>query len=147
MSRDALRQIVAGAATLALVAALLHRLYVRRGPYFEKPPTIVEHVDIIDHEARDVVLLTRAVAAIIPAGAEVTCFKPAGGKQHYDGINYLSAVGLLPQHKVMPPFAASEDLPADKVVEWVIAVREPFDHPAYSVVAGFPTGFLYKARR
>ncbi|HVS33574.1 MAG TPA: hypothetical protein VMS98_19220 [Thermoanaerobaculia bacterium] len=147
MSRDALRQIVAGAATLALCIALLHRYYVRRGPYFEKPRTIVEHVDIIDHEARDVILLAREVAPLIPPGAQVTCFEPVDGKHQYDGINYLSAVGLLPNHQVLPPFAAGEDLSAAEVVEYVIAVREPFDHPAYSVVAGFPTGYLYKARR
>jgi hypothetical protein len=147
MSRHALRQTVVGACTLLLCAALLHRYFVRRGPYFAEPRTIVEHVDIVDHEARDVVLLVPDVAPLIPAGADVTCFRPKDGKWQYDGINYLTAVGLLPKHNVLPPFAAGEELPADKVVEYVIAVREPFTNPAYEVVAGFPTGFLYKARR
>ena len=146
MSRDALRQIVVGAASLLLVVALIYRLYIRRPPYFAAPRTLVEHVDIIDHEARDVLLLLPEVERLIPAGAAVTCFKPLNGKWQYDGINYLTAVGLLPNHNVLPPFAAGEG-PMAQRVEYVIAVREPLDQPEYAVVAGFPTGYLYKVRR
>lgn len=146
MNRARVRQTVVAAAALLLCAALVQRDYVRRGPYFEKPRTLVEHVDIIDHEARDVLLLLPEVEPLIPRGADVTCFKPVDGKWQYDGINYLTAVGMLPNHNVLPPFAAGEG-PIEKRVEYVIAVREPFTQPEYAVVAGFPTGFLYKVRR
>jgi hypothetical protein len=148
MRRDALRQVVVSAASLLLVIALLHRYYQRRPPYFAAaaPRTLVEHVDIIDHEARDVLLLLPEVERLIPKGAGVTCFKPVDGKWQYDGVNYLTAVGLLPDHNVLPPFSAGEG-PIEKRVEYVIAVREPFNQPEYAVVAGFPTGYLYKARR
>ncbi|HEV7922231.1 MAG TPA: hypothetical protein VGR02_15710, partial [Thermoanaerobaculia bacterium] len=70
MTRDALRQIVAGAASILLCAALVQRYAMRRGPYFQKPRTLVEHVDIIDHEARDVLLLLPEVEPLIPKGAD-----------------------------------------------------------------------------
>ena len=146
MTREALRQLVVGATSLFLAVALMHRYYVRRPPYFAPPRTLVEHVDIIDHEARDALLLLPEVERLIPRGAGVTCFKPVNGKWQYDGVNYLTAVGLLPDHNVLPPFAAGEG-PVDQRVEYVIAVREPLDQPEYAVIAGFPTGYLYKARR
>ena len=140
------KAIVTGA-TLILLVAFAHRLYTRGGPYFTVPPTIVDHVGPNKHETRDALLLLPRVRAMLPRGALVTCFRPVNGEQHDDMPNFFAAVGQLPDQTVLPPFVASLGSNPSDLVEWVIAVRDPFTHPAYRVVAEFPEGRLYRVMR
>jgi hypothetical protein len=134
-------------AVVLLLAAMLWRYAERRPPYFAAPATVVDHVERFEHETHDVLLLIPKIAPLLPRGAEVTCFRPKDGQQHPDSPNYLTAVGLLPQQSVFPPFTAANELPREQLIEWVIAVREPFQHPAYRLVASFPEGALYRVQR
>jgi len=131
-----------------LVLALLVRLFTRGGPYFERPRTIVDHVGTGTHEAQLALLLLPKAARLIPRGASVTCFRPTGGgRQQYDAATFLAAVGQLPHHRVFAPFTAGEDVPRQDLVEYVIAVRDPFVHPAYRMIGEWPEGRVYRVER
>ena len=133
---------------LLLTAALAGRLYTRGGPYFERPATIVDHVGPGKHEVRDALVLLPKVRPLLPRGAEVTCFRPVDGwAPEGDTPNFFAAVGQLPYQNVMPPFTAMIGTPRPNLVEWVVAVREPFTHPDYKEVAAFPEGRLYRVQR
>jgi len=138
---------VIAAATLVLLVAFVHRLYTRGGPYFSPPATIVDHVGPNQHETRDALMLLPRVRPMLPRGALVTCFRPVNGEQNYDMPNFFAAVGQLPDQTVLPPFVASLGSNPSDLVEWVIAVRDPFTHPSYRVVAEFPEGRLYRVVR
>jgi hypothetical protein len=147
MSRQRAEAVVVTLGALLLTVALIIRLVSRGGPYFDQPQTIVDHVAPEPHETRDALLLLPKVAPLIPRGATVTCFRPENGEQHVDAPSYLAAVGALPRHTVWPPFVAALGIPRKELVEWVIAVRDPFTHPEYEVVAQFPEGRLYRLKR
>ena len=133
---------------LLLVAALAGRLYTRGGPYFERPRTIIDHVGREKHESRDALVLLPKVRPLLPRGAEVTCFRPLdGAAPEGDTSNFFAAVGQLPHQSVMPPFTAMNDVPRKNLVEYVIAIRVPFTHPAYKEIATFPEGRLYQVQR
>lgn len=132
---------------LLLTGAFVVRLASRGGPYFTRPETIVDHVGPQKHETRDVLLLLPKVAPLIPRNAIVTCFRPVGGQMDFDAPDYFAAVGGLPKHTVWPPFVASLSTPRSELVDYVIAVEKPFEHPYFHVVATFPEGRLYKVDR
>lgn len=133
-------------AALLLVAALIYTWIIRRPPYFQLPRTVVDHVGVEEHPLRDVLLLLPDVEPLIPPGAQVTVFHPMDGLAQDDHDAYLTAVGLLPHHFVLPPFTANAANPRHELVEWVVAVGAPFTHPAYAPVASFPQGRLYRLR-
>lgn len=133
---------------LLLVAALAGRLYTRGGPYLERPQTIVDRVGPIKHEVRDALVLLPKVRPLLPRGVEVTCFHPVdGAAPPEDTENFLAAVGQLPHQSVVPPFTALADVPRKNLVEYVVAVREPFTHRDYEEIAAFVEGRLYRVRR
>jgi hypothetical protein len=135
------------ASSLLLLIAFARRLYTRGGPYFERPVTIVDHVGPNKHDTRDALAALPQIAPLLPRGALVTCFKPIDGQEQYDAQNFLTAVGLLPDQFVQPPFTAGLIVPRDQLVEYVIAIDKPFTHPAYKPVAGFPHATLYQVQR
>ena len=141
--RDKAERVVILLASMALLIALIHLVWDRGGPYFEPPTTIVEHVFRTKHDVRDVLVLLPKVRPLLPRGATVTCFRPVNGKFVYDLPNFNAAIGQLPHQVVIPPFSAAEDIPRKTLVQYVIAVNEPFTHPAYRLVAEFPEGRLY----
>ena len=138
---------IVAAATLILLIAFIHRLSTRGGPYFSRPETIVDHVGPDKHATRDALVLLPKVRPLLPRGALVTCFRPVKGEQDYDMPDFFAAVGQLPDQTVLPPFVASLGSNPSDLVEWVIAVRDPFTHPSYRVVAEFPEGRLYRVVR
>ena len=125
--------LIVAAATVVLLVAFANRLYTRGGPYFARPQTIVDHVGPDKHETRDALVLLPKVRPLLPNGATVTCFTPGSSDYSPD---FFAAVGQLPQQRVMSPYGT---LP-----EYIIAVGNPYDNPAYRVVAEFPEGRLYK---
>jgi hypothetical protein len=132
---------------MLLGAALAWRLYSRGGPYLEPPRTVVDHVGRGTHETRDALIILPRVARLLPRGANVTCFRPIGGQEHYDSPNYLTAVGMLPHQTVLPPFVAGLLTPRNELVEYVVAIREPFTHPYYVPIAEWPEGRVYRVVR
>ena len=136
------------ALALLLVAALVGRLVTRGGPYFERPETIVDHVGPTKHELRDALILLPKVRPLLPRGAEVTCFRPVNGwAPEGDTVNFFAAVGQLPYQNVVPPFTAMFHVRRENLAEYVVAVRDPFTHPAYKELAAFPEGRLYRVQR
>lgn len=147
MSRERAEKIAIALGALLLTAAFLVRLGTRGGPYFDRPQTIVDHVGPDKHETRDALTLLPKLAPLIPRSAIVTCFRPAGGQMQFDVPNYFTAVGGLPKHTVWPPYAASLTTPRNELVDYVIAIEKPFDHPYFHLAATFPEGRLYKVDR
>ena len=125
----------------------VYAMWDRGGPYFDRPATVVEHVARIKHDLRDSLLVLPLVRPMLPWGAQVTCFRPKDGKYTNDTSSFHAAVVLLPHQNVLPPFSAAEDLAKKDLVEYVIAIDEPFTHPAYHLEAEFPAGRLYKVVR
>jgi len=137
-------KVVVYAFTVLLTAALCVRLYTRGRPYFRRPLTVFQHVGPEHHDVDDVVVLCRQVAPMLPRGATVTCFRPIDGVAPLSASEFLTAVGQLPKQHIFPPQNASLISPPQDSPQYVIAIRDPFTHPRYSVVAEFPEGRLYK---
>lgn len=135
------------AASVLMIGALALRLYTRGGPYFTRPATIVDRVGPQPYEIEPTLRLLPKVRPLLPRRTTVACFRPVHGEQAYQMDNFFAAVGQLPYQQVIPSFAAANDVPTQNLVEYVVAVREPFVHPSYELVATFPEGRLYKVRR
>ena len=140
------RESVVWAAVLLANAAAVYLLADRGGPYFAAPSTVVDHVARFEHETRPALKLVPQVARLIPKDATVTAFRPKNGRAQDDHASYLTAVGLLPYHRVVPPFTAYHETSPRDLAQYVIAIGEPFDHPHYDVIARFPEGWLYRVR-
>lgn len=140
------QEIVVGVATLLACAAAVRHLADRGGPYFARPATVVDHVSRSGHETRAALRLLPQVARLIPKDANVTVFRPKNGRAQDDHASYLTAVGLLPYHHVLPPFTAYHETSPKDLTQYVVAIGEPFNHPHYEVIAGFPEGWLYRYR-
>jgi len=137
---------------LVLTAATIACLAARGGPYFQIPQTVMDHVDRLDapyvaNPTRTPLAVIPQLARFIPRDAEVTCFRPQFGRERYDAPSLLTAIGQLPRNRVLPPFAVSLDTPYQQLTEYVIAIGQPFQHPAYKLIAQVPGGRLYKAER
>ncbi|HEX9161971.1 MAG TPA: hypothetical protein VF980_09730 [Thermoanaerobaculia bacterium] len=141
-----MQRAVALCGALLLCVALIFVLRERRGPYFARPLTVMDHAGVREHETREALLLIPQVEPLLPRGAEVTCFRPRKGQAWNDDGVYLTAVGLLPHQSVLPPWTAGANLRGQQVTQYVIAVGAPLDHPSYAAVAQFPQGWLYKRR-
>lgn len=141
-SRDALRTVVTFAAAAVLAVALVRRYYALGGPYFEFPKTVQDHVAPTFYASRDVILLAAAAAEIIPRGATVTAIQPSQGPD-YDVTHYLTAAGMMPRHRIVPPALTASDPAA--LPQYVLAVREPFSNPHYRLFRQIPEGRIYEA--
>ena len=141
-SRETLRTVVIYATALVLAAALVHRYYKLGGPYFEFPKTVQDHVAPSFYPSREMILLAGAAAEIVPRGATVTAIQPSQAPD-YDVTLYLTAAGVMPRHRVVPPaFSAADPLP-----QYVLAVREPFSNPRYRLFREIPEGRIYEVMR
>lgn len=139
-------------AFLLLTVATIVRFGARGGPYFDPPRTIVDHVERLDapsvaNPLRTPLEVIPKLARFIPRNAEVTCFRPLSGQEQYDTPSFLAAIGQLPRNRVLPPFTARLDTPLPMLPEYVIAIDQPFTHPAYRLAAEVPGGRLYKVER
>jgi hypothetical protein len=89
--------------------------------------------------SRDVILLARVAADIVPRGATVTAIQPSQAPD-YDVTHYLTASGMMPRHRIVPPaFDGKEPMP-----QFVLAVREPFSNPRYRLYRELPEGRIYE---
>ncbi|MGH9419250.1 MAG: hypothetical protein ACRD3J_04690, partial [Thermoanaerobaculia bacterium] len=60
----------------------------------------------------------------------------------YDVSLYLTAAGLMPNHRALPADFEAQELP-----QFVLAVREPFADPRYRLFRVLPEGRIYKVMR
>ena len=120
-------------------AALVRVYYARGGPYFQFPKTVQDHVAPAMYPSRDMILLSRAAAEIVPRGTTVTAIRPAEAPD-YDVTLYLTAAGMMPWHRVVPPALDAADRP-----QFVLAVREPLSNPHYRLFRELPEGRIYEA--
>ena len=128
------------AATLFAVA-LAHRFYRLGGPYFTFPKTVQDHVTTYVFPSRDVILLADRAKDIIPRGATVTALCPPEAP-NYDPTLWMTAFGMMPRHRVVPPKVDQAPLP-----QYVLAVREPFKSDKYRLMTELPEGRIYELAR
>ena len=138
--RGSARAVIIYAAAVVFAAALAHRFIRLGGPFFKVPETVQDHVAPVPYPSRDVILLARRAADIIPRGATVTALEPSQAP-NYDITHWLTAAGMMPRHRVVPP-EFDKALP-----QYVLAVREPFPNPAYHLVSTLPEGRIYEVGR
>lgn len=146
MSRDALRRGVAWCGALLLSALVVQRYSAAGAPYVQAPQTILDHVWDGHHPQRNELVVVPELAARIPRGAQVTVLQPQNGQVWDDHLTFLTAVGLLPHHDVVHPAAAKPDRRRDDLVEYLIAVDSPLNHPGYEEIAAVKNGWLYRRR-
>lgn len=143
-AREVGRSIIIYAGAVLFAAALVHRYHALGGPYFELPKTVQDHVAPTPYASRDVILLARAAAEIIPRGATVTAIQPSQAPD-YDVTHYLTAVGMMPRHRVVAPAIDASDPMARP--RFVLAVREPLANPHYRLYCVLPEGRIYEVVR
>ena len=139
--RNRARAVMVYAAAAVLAAALIHRFYELGGPYLAFPQTVQDHVARTPYPSRDVILLARRAAEIIPRGTTVTALQPSTAPD-WDVTHWMTAFGLMPRHHVVPPEFKHEPLP-----QYVLAVREPFNEARYRLISEFPEGRIYELTR
>jgi hypothetical protein len=100
---------------------------------------VQDHVAPVMYPSRDMILLSHAAAEIVPRGATVTAIRPAEAPD-YDITLYLTADGMMPRHRVVPPALDAVDRP-----QFVLAVREPLSNPHYRLFRELPEGRIYEA--
>ncbi len=143
-SRETARAVIVYVAALLFAGALVQHYRSLGGPYFEIPKTVQDHVAPTPYASRDVILLARAAAEIIPRGATVTAIQPSQAPD-YDVTHYLTAAGMMPRHRVVPPTLTAADPAA--LPQFVLAVREPLSHPHYRLYRQIPEGRIYEVVR
>lgn len=138
--REKSQTVIIYTATIVLAAALILRFHRLGGPYFRFPQTVQDHVWPVPFPSRDVILLARRAADILPRGSTVTAVRPAEAP-HHDVTLALTATGMMPRHRVVPPV-----LSADRAAlpRYVLAVREELVHPSYALLRTLPEGRIYE---
>lgn len=136
------RSVITWGSALILMIALVRHYAWLGGPYFAFPETVQDHVWPDRFASRDMVVLARHAAKILPRDVTVTAIQPSLAP-NYDITHFLTAAGLLPHQMHIPPakFTAGE-LP-----RYVLAVRDELAHPSYRLHTAWPEGRLYEVVR
>ncbi|HYI11075.1 MAG TPA: hypothetical protein VEK57_18605 [Thermoanaerobaculia bacterium] len=143
ISREYTRLAVAIVATILLLVALVRHFHWLGGPYFELPKTVQDHVWPVPFASRDAILLSKRAAELLPRGATVTAFQPSTAP-NIDVTHFLSAAGMMPHHRVLPPIL---DGKTGELPRYVLSVREELSHPSYALHSSWPEGHIYEVRR
>ncbi|HEV7766102.1 MAG TPA: hypothetical protein VGQ76_13945 [Thermoanaerobaculia bacterium] len=128
-----------GAAAVLTIALIRHYAWLG-GPYFQFPETVQDHVWPTTFASRDVIILARHAATILPRDVTVTAIEPSLAP-NYDTTHFLTTAGLLPHQRAVPPKFDAE-LP-----QFVLAVRGEFTHAAYREHSSSPAGKIYEVIR
>ena len=107
--------------------ALVRHFYGLGAPYFAVPETIQDHVSVERLPSRDVIVMSRRAAKLIPRGATVTVLG--------DPTLAYIATGLMPHHSIIHGQA-----------QYVIVVRGELNDPAYALQSEFAEGKIYVRR-
>ena len=125
-----------GAAALLTIALVRHYAWLG-GPYFTFPETVQDHVWPTPFASRDVIVLARHAAKILPRNATVTAIEPSLAP-NYDVTHFLTAWGVMPHQRVVPP-KFDQELP-----QFVLAVRSDFPDARYRLHSTGPLGKIYE---
>ncbi|MDP9192962.1 MAG: hypothetical protein M3P06_14770 [Acidobacteriota bacterium] len=142
-TRTSVRTAIAWCAAAVLTIGLIRHYAWLGGPYFTFPETVQDHVWPHTFASRDVIVLARHAAAILPRNATITAIQPSLAPS-YDVTHFLTAAGMLPHQKHLPP---KLDVDRNALPQYVLAVRDDLAHEAYRVVASWPEGKLYEVIR
>ena len=142
--RASARALIIDLAALIFAAALVRHFHRLGGPFFQFPATVQDHVAPVPFPSRDMILLARRAADILPRGATVTAVEPSQAPE-YDITLFLTAVGMMPHQRVIAPALDAKDPAA--LPRYVLAVRTPLAHPAYRLVRTLPEGRIYEVTR
>lgn len=141
--RSRARTAIAIAATLVMAVALVRHYRWLGPPYFEIPPTVQDHVWPAPFASRDVILLAGRAAKVLPRGETVTAIQPSNAP-NFDVTHFLTALGMMPKHRVIPP---KLDTSPAELPRFVLSVREEWTHPAYVHHSSYPEGHIYEVQR
>lgn len=139
MPRETARRVLIVAAAVVFALALIRRFHSLGGPYFDFfPQTIQEHVSVHRWPSADAIVLSRNAAKLLPRGATVTILQPSQAP-NYDATHFLTGVGLMPHQRVIKQDLAQRP-------QFVLALREPFEHPSYRLLHEVEGGRIYGLR-
>lgn len=134
---------IAWVSAAILMVALIRQYAWLGGPYLAFPETVQDHVWPTTFSSRDVIVLARHAAKILPRNATVTAIEPALAP-HYDVTHFLTAAGMMPHHHVVPP---KLDVDRAALPQYVLAVRGDFSNEAYRLIFDGPEGKIYEVMR
>jgi hypothetical protein len=137
--RELVRSAIIAAAAVVFTFATIKRFHWLGGPYFEFPQTIQDHVWPERFASADAILLCKRVAPTLRRGASATVIQPSQAP-NFDQTHWLTGLGMLPRQRLVPPNFEKE-LP-----DYVLALREPFEHEAYRLIGEYPEGKVYERK-
>jgi hypothetical protein len=141
LTRDFVRTTIAwGAAAVLTVALVWHYRSLGR-PYFTFPETVQDHVWPEPFPSRDVIVLARRAAKVLPRNVTVTAIQPSQAP-NYDVTLFLTAAGMMPHQSIVPPKFDERARP-----QYVLAVRGELTHDAYRLHSVWPEGKVYEVIR
>ena len=143
LTRNLVRTTIAWGAAAGLTLALVRHYASLGGPYFTFPETVQDHVWPEPFPSRDVIVLARRAARVLPRHVTVTAIQPSTAPNH-DVTLFLPAAGMMPHQRIVPPKldAARPALP-----QYVLTVRDDLAHDAYRVHSTWPEGKIYEVIR
>jgi CRP-like cAMP-binding protein len=143
LTRSLAASSIAWLSAAILTVALIRQYVWLGGPYWVFPETVQDHVWPTTFASRDVIVLARHAARIVPRNATVTAIEPSLAP-NYDVTHFLTAAGMMPHHRVVPP-----RLDGDRAAlpEYVLAVRGDFSDERYRLVYSGPDGKIYEVIR
>lgn len=143
-TRPAAATAIAWLGAVLLMVALVRHFAWLGGPYFAFPETVQDHVWTFQFASRDVIVLARRAEKILPRNATVTALEPSLAP-NFDPTHFLTAAGLMPHHRVLPPKIENVDRAA--LPDYILAVRSDLTHDAYRLHSTWPEGKIYEVIR
>lgn len=143
LTRSLVGTSIAWGAAVVLTLALIRHYAWLGGPYFTFPETVQDHVWPDPFASRDVIVLARRASKILPRNVTVTAIQPSLAP-NYDVTHFLTAAGMMPHQRVVPP-----KLDGDRaaIPQYVLAVRGDLANDAYRLHSSWPEGKIYEVIR
>lgn len=141
LTREFVHSTIALGAAVGLTVALVGHYKSLGGPYFSFPETVQDHVWPEPFPSRDVIVLARRAAKVLPRNVTVTAIQPSQAP-NYDVTLFLTAAGMMPHQSVVPPKLDESARP-----QFVLAVRGELAHAAYRLHSTWPEGKIYEVIR
>lgn len=138
-NRERFHAWVVYATAVVAIVVLVHRFRLDRGPWFDRPETLYDHVWWgKPHPLRNLILLAEEAERTVPRGSTVTALSPY--PPHADSTFLYAAGGLLPRHRIVFTDATP---PAD----FMLVPGGEYRHPSYRLWREHPSGRIYELIR